>query len=225
MHENDQIKQLDVDTPMGVVHLAGFRKDSSSKASNHREVIFKILSQYVGSEITAADLTQKDSNSRPEFLGLDFDVNWTHSGDLCVVAYGERGSRSKGTSLGLSIGVDLERHNPKHLRVANRFYTAEELNRLLQLGLPQASSQVLPQGHAATKEFFRLWCRKEALYKCVGGTFFAGAVGQSVMPNPLTTTAGEDVHFVDLDGTLLGEIKPGENVPSSLCVAVSRRSV
>lgn len=259
------IKRLDVDTPLGVVHLVSFPKGgvrgdspcgkvgkTASEALDvptHRQVIFDLLTEVTGHAVTAADLVQTEEHPRPEFPHLDFDVNWTHSGDLCVVAYTEAGSAKsvdggRGVAKsGLCVGVDLEVHKAKHLRVAERFYSPEERNRLRELGLAAP---------AAVAEFFRLWCRKEALYKCVGGNFFEGAVGRCVLQNPLplkpletegggaaagisdcnaavSAAAGAAariadgalVHFVDLDGSLLGVARP--DCSASLCVAVSTR--
>ena len=42
------IRRLDVETPLGVVHLAGF-----VQKPDHRSVILGILSEYVGEPVTA----------------------------------------------------------------------------------------------------------------------------------------------------------------------------
>jgi len=97
-----EIRRLDVETPLGTVHLAGF-----AQKPDHRSVIFRILSEYVGAPVTAADVVESRENTRPRFPKLDFDVNWTHSDGYCVLAYGARGTREK-----LRVGVDLERHSP-----------------------------------------------------------------------------------------------------------------
>lgn len=202
MADNFNIRRMDVVTPCGVVHLAAFPKGGDG-IPPHREVIFRILSDYIGAPVTAGDLLSVEGESasvtpRPTFPKLDFDVNWTHSGKECVVAYGPRGSLVQ--NVGLHLGVDMEVHNPKHLRVAKRFYAPEE----------NVCLESLDEG-LRSQEFFRLWCRKEALFKCVGGSFFEGSVGRNVLVNPLSD-GNRLVHFVDLpwDG------------PSSLCVAVCK---
>ena len=146
-----KIHRLDVKTPLGVVHLAGF-----AQKPDHRSVIFGILSDYCGAPVTTADLVESKEDTRPQFPKLDFDVNWTHSDGFCVCAFGERGSLDQ-----LRIGVDLERFSPKRLHLADRFFSKEESALLANM-----------ESDAAQGEFFRLWCRKEAFYKCVGGDFF-----------------------------------------------------
>ena len=200
MNEN-KIHRLDVETPLGVVHLAGF-----DQKPDHRSVIFGILSEFFGESVAAADLVESKENTRPEFPKLDFDVNWTHSGGYCVCAFGERGTRGR-----LRIGVDLERYSPKRLHLAERFFSKEESAQLATLNVDQAQ-----------KEFFKLWCRKEAFYKCVGGEFFEGTLRRDMQKNPVLVDAPDlvepvAVHFVDLDAAVVG-------MPTSaaLCVAVSR---
>jgi phosphopantetheine--protein transferase-like protein len=200
MNEN-KIHRLDVETPLGVVHLAGF-----DQKPDHRSVIFGILSEFFGESVTAADLVESKENTRPEFPKLDFDVNWTHSGGYCVCAFGERGTRGR-----LRIGVDLERYSPKRLHLAERFFSKEESAQLATLNVDQAQ-----------KEFFKLWCRKEAFFKCVGGEFFEGTLRRDMQKNPVLVDAPDlvepvAVHFVDLDAAVVG-------MPTSaaLCVAVSR---
>ena len=199
MNEN-KIHRLDVETPLGVVHLAGF-----DQKPDHRSVIFGILSEFFGESVTAADLVESKENTRPEFPKLDFDVNWTHSGGFCVCAFGERGTRGR-----LRIGVDLERYSPKRLHLAERFFSKEESAQLATLNVDQAQ-----------KEFFKLWCRKEAFYKCVGGEFFEGTLRRDMQKNPVLVERPDlvepvAVHFVDLDAAVVGM-----PTPAALCIAVS----
>lgn len=209
MTEFPELDRLDVETPLGVVHLAGFVMDGP-----HREVIFRILREASGEPIAASDLQESEEDPRPRFPKLDFDVNWTHSKGYCVVAYGD-----PATGKDLLVGVDLERHSPKHLRLAERFYNAQEITALRELENRGIEAQ--------TVEFYRLWSRKEALYKCVGGSFFEGAIGRSVLEDSVWAgpEGGEcQVHFVDLDGQCFSENKKGAGFPAALCVAVSRKS-
>ena len=223
MSESLNIRKMDVDTPLGVVHLAAFPK--GGQGLSHRDVIFEILSRYTGREVSANNLTKvrgildgaSSRGERPSFLSLDFDVNWTHSGGECVVAFGEKGSLDCGT--GLHLGVDMEMHNPRRLPVANRFFSLEE--KALLKGFSPSGDLQCPDVDAenrCVREFFRLWCRKEAFYKCVGGSFFEGAVGRNMLDNPLVLRIAElppsplQVHFVDLPW--------GKN--ASLCIDVCR---
>lgn len=199
-----EIRRLDVETPLGVVHLAGF-----VQKPDHRSVIFGILSEYCGTPVTAADLVESKEDARPRFPKLDFDVNWTHSDSYCVCAFGERGSLN-----GLCIGVDLEKYSPKRLHLAERFFCADEAAFIKAL----VESDGAAANTRAEAEFFRLWCRKEAFYKCVGGDFFEGTLRRDMQKNPVQVDAPDSrkVYFVDLDGAAIGAPNP-----AALCVAVS----
>lgn len=197
-----QIDRKDVLTPLGIVHLAGFRMEQS-----HREVIFKILSDATGVSVSANNLHESKEQPRPTFDCLDFDVNWTHSGRYCVVAYGDPGIR---------VGVDLERHSPRHVHLAERFFNGAEVAWLRDCSCSESNSQ----------EFFRLWCRKEALYKCVGGSFFEDTLRCSVLDSPMSTRASgemQTVYFTDLDGSRFAENEKGAGFPASLCIAVTKK--
>ena len=196
------IRRLDVETPLGVVHLAGFLQKP-----DHRSVILGILSEYVGEPVTAADILESKEDTRPKFPKLDFDVNWTHSDGYCVVAFGGRGS------LGLRLGVDLERFSPRRLHLAERFFSTEEA--ALVKSLTALSGEFAE--HAAEREFFRLWCRKEAFYKCVGGEFFEGTLRRNMLKNPVHLDAPDrSVYLVDLDGSAVGA-----PMKAALCLAIS----
>jgi len=194
-----EIHRIDVETPLGVVHVAGF-----VQKPDHRSVILGILSDYCGEPLAAADLVESKDDPRPRFPKLDFDVNWTHSNGYCVCAFGERGSLER-----FRIGVDLERYSPKRLHLAERFFSKEESARLATLDVDQAQ-----------KEFFKLWCRKEAFYKCVGGEFFEGTLRRDMQKNPVLVDAPDskpfEVHFVDLEAAAVGA-----PMLAALCLAVS----
>ena len=206
MMSENKIHRLDVETPLGVVHLAGFAQKPS-----HRAVIFDILSEYCGELVTAADLVESKENPRPQFPKLDFDVNWTHSDGFCVCAYGERG-----TAAILHVGVDLERYSHKRLHLADRFFSAEEAAFVKAIAESERDSA---EGSRAEQEFFKLWCRKEAFYKCVGGDFFEGTLRRNMQKNPVLVDASDlkpfEVHFVDLKGSAIGAPNP-----AALCLAV-----
>ena len=194
-----EIHRIDVETPLGVVHVAGF-----VQKPDHRSVILGILSDYCGEPLAAADLVESKDDPRPRVPKLDFDVNWTHSNGYCVCAFGERGSLER-----FRIGVDLERYSPKRLHLAERFFSKEESARLATLDVDQAQ-----------KEFFKLWCRKEAFYKCVGGEFFEGTLRRDMQKNPVLVDAPDskpfEVHFVDLEAAAVGA-----PMLAALCLAVS----
>lgn len=183
------LKRLDVKTPLGGVHLVCFSK----AGVNHREVILHILSDVSGKFLSVRSIVQTDEHPKPAVPALDFDVNWTHSGDICVLAYGEPGFR---------VGVDYEIHKPRRLKIADHFFNPDEVARIRSL-----------TPDAAEREFFRLWCRKEALYKCVGGSFFEGALRRSTLDSKLQLDDGTLAYFCDVSEAVGA-------VEASLCVAV-----
>jgi 4'-phosphopantetheinyl transferase len=108
------------------------------------------LAQPLGAE-AAAFVFARSARGRPSLAAphAGIDVNWSHSGDGLLMAYGA----------GVQVGVDMEilRPRPRALELARRFFTAREADALVSL--PEAARQ-----HA----FVRLWCAKEALLKAHG---------------------------------------------------------
>lgn len=94
---------------------------------------------------------RRDAHGRPQLQGehARFDANWSHSGDLLLVALGEA----------VEVGVDLEhlRPRPRAMELAQRFFHADETARLLAL-----------PSEARALFFVRLWCAKEAVLKAHG---------------------------------------------------------
>lgn len=191
------LKRFNVATPAGVVHLVAFEK------LNHRQAIIDILSEVSGTPLVLADIVQNEKNSRPEIPAIDFDVNWTHSRNVCVLAFGEPGTKLR-EEFCFTVGVDFEVHRPNRIHIADRFFSAEEVSYLKSM-----------DPSLAQVEFFRLWCRKEALFKCAGGSFFEGSMRCSVLDDSVKVGPGQ-VYFVDLDGA--GELDL--DYRASLCVAV-----
>lgn len=135
---------------------------------DHRKAILSELSKASGTALSDADILSAP-NGRPEFSRGGLDANWTHSKGICVLAY----------SFSLRVGVDIERIRPRTLRIAERFFSNEEKDDLFRSGLSE---------DASLAEFYRLWCRKEALFKCAGGSFFEDALSQSVLPGKIGET-------------------------------------
>ncbi len=95
----------------------------------------------------------RDHYGRPRLDGhlAGRDVNWSHSGERLIAAWGE----------GVELGIDIEHllPRPKALALAQRFFTAEETAWLTTLAEDPA------QLH---HQFTRLWCAKEAVLKAHG---------------------------------------------------------
>ena len=94
---------------------------------------------------------ERDARGRPQLGGehARFDINWSHSGELLLLALGEA----------VEVGVDVEflRPRPHAMELAQRFFHPDETARLL--ALPEA---------AQAPAFVRLWCAKEAVLKAHG---------------------------------------------------------
>lgn len=118
---------------------------------------------------------EKDPQGKPVLSGGSLHFNWSHSRDACVLAF----SRSA------RLGVDIEFHRDSWPRnVAERFFHPNEL--------------ALLDGQApahARSAFYRLWSRKEAHYKCVGGQFMGGSLALDLHAHRVG-----DVHLWDFQG-------------------------
>lgn len=127
---------------------------------NHHKVIDSILSTALNQKIECKQIPLNDKG-RPDFSSYGMDANWTHSKNTCVLVF----------SFNARVGVDLEFYKKrKHIRLARRFFNREETS--LIESLPESQSLEL---------FYKLWCRKEAYYKCFGGSFFEGSLKVSML--------------------------------------------
>lgn len=155
---------------------------------NHIDGILSELSSASGMALSRADL-RRTEDGRPEFPSCGFDANWTHSKDVCVLAY----------SFEAKVGVDIEKLRPRALRIAERFFAKEETDLLLRSGLSPED---------ALKQFYRIWCRKEALFKCIGGSFLGGILSKNVLTD-------------SVDGASLYDIELPTASPFAATIAVS----
>jgi 4'-phosphopantetheinyl transferase len=136
------------------------------------------LSQPLGADAPTLRFA-RDARGRPSLAAphAGIDVNWSHSGDGLLMAYGA----------GVQVGVDLEilRPRPRALELARRFFTAREADTL----------GVLPDS-AREQAFVRLWCAKEALLKAHGHGLSFG------LERLEFARRGEDWLLVDCDPAL-----------------------
>jgi hypothetical protein len=136
---------------------------------DHRKAILSELSRATGVEISESDM-ETSRDGRPEFTRLGFDANWTHSKGVCVLAY----------SFSLRVGVDIEKIRPRTMRIAERFFSKEEKDFLFETWRSKDSRLA---------EFYRLWCRKEAFFKCAGGSFFKDSLPENMLRAQIGKTA------------------------------------
>lgn len=182
---NDLVK---ISTPCGDVFLSAFLKNGEI---GHRERIYQVLADACGRTVTANDMKVVEGSTRPFFPELDLDANWTHSQDVCVLAY----------SFDCMVGIDLEFHRRNRRSLAERFFSEEEIS-------------FLQTAESFDEEFFRLWCRKEAYYKCHGGDFFSETLRRSMLCDKV-----ENVHLIDLDLKKIAPSLIGAN-EAGMCLAV-----
>ncbi|MCI6874400.1 MULTISPECIES: 4'-phosphopantetheinyl transferase superfamily protein [Hallerella] len=176
------ITQYELNTAYGTVHWCVL------PVKNHLDTILSILSTASGMELSRVDM-RRTPDGRPEFPACGFDANWTHSKDICVLAY----------SFTAKVGVDIEKLRPRALRIAERFFAKEETDLLFRSNLAPDES---------LRQFYRIWCRKEAVFKCVGGSFLGGVLSTNVLTD-------------EVNGAILADIQlPLEN-PFAATIAVA----
>ena len=122
------------------------------------------------------------AHGKPELPGSRLRFNLSHSGDRALVALAE----------GVEVGVDVE-------RTARRSHAVE---RALTDG--ERAAMCGPDRHV---ELLRIWCRKEALAKAMGG-------GLRWAPEKFDTTRP--------GGHVLADLEPGEGYVGALAVAGER---
>ncbi len=158
----------------------------------YHDTICEIISGAVNSKINYESVPINELG-RPDFSSWGLDVNWTHSHKFCVLVY----------SFTSRVGVDLEFHKNGPVKVANRFFHPGEVQAIANLKDPLRAQEL----------FFKLWCRKEALFKCFGGSFFKDVLPRSVLRE-------ESSHFSYYEPSL-GELE--EDRPYSFCIVASKK--
>jgi 4'-phosphopantetheinyl transferase len=90
-----------------------------------------------------------NSFGKPSVKGTDLRFNLSHSGGIALYVFGR----------GTEVGCDIEWRRPElaHERVAERFFSARELDALR--GVPRSNW---------VEAFFNCWTRKEAFIKALG---------------------------------------------------------
>ncbi|MEO3872002.1 4'-phosphopantetheinyl transferase superfamily protein [Nonomuraea sp. B12E4] len=117
-----------------------------------RSRLRRTLASYLGVEPGAVRL-RRGRHGKPELAGDGPRFNLSHSGDVALLA----------VSATRDVGVDVERvrHDMDVVRLAHRFFTPGEY--------------ALVRGAERPPDAFaRLWTRKEACVKALGGTLFQG---------------------------------------------------
>lgn len=149
----------------GSVHLwrLHYRHDQG------RAPLRAVLAAYLGMPAAAVTL-QEGAGGKPQLApmaGADtppLDFNWSHSGDLAVVALARN----------LALGVDIEQasRRPRSLALAQRYFDRAEAAALAALA-----------GKARTRAFLSLWCAKEAVLKATGAGISFGLERLAFVPD------------------------------------------
>jgi 4'-phosphopantetheinyl transferase len=145
-----------------------------------RRPLLRLLARYLGVDVDDVRLVE-DAHGRPRLdrrHGQVLDFNWSHSGDLALVA----------VARGIAPGIDVERRRarPRALALARRFFDEAEATALA----------ALPEG-ARDEAFLALWTAKEAVLKAHGRGIGYGLerlrVAMPPRPLQLLRFEGEDL--------------------------------
>jgi len=140
--------------------------------------LLTMLGQYLGIPVAEVTLIEAE-HGRPHLHSShqsSLGFNWSHSGDVALLAIGRH----------LSPGIDIEirRHRPRSLDIAEQYFRPEEYASLI--ALPEAQ-----RGDA----FLELWTAKEAVLKAIGRGIAFGldrlAISH-VMGQPVLTWLDDD---------------------------------
>ncbi len=118
------------------------KKDSKRAQSIGAELL---LNYAVNGDVKKTVMWDTDKNGKlylPECEG--FYVNLSHSGDYAVCA-----------ACGAPVGVDIQRRGECDMKIAERFFTAEE-------------ADFINSGNDKNAAFFEIWTKKESFVKAVG---------------------------------------------------------
>lgn len=101
-------------------------------------------------ELDLLPLTFKyNKYGKPSHQSIPFHFNWSHSGDLIAVTFGEH-----------QVGIDVEQYTPRPLFDFKSLCTAKELSWIAD----QTRSNTLDEKMA----FLMIWSAKEAVLKAIG---------------------------------------------------------
>jgi 4'-phosphopantetheinyl transferase len=163
-----------------------------------RGILRDILSRYL--QLSPSSITIEASRqSKPRLKNAEFDLRFSlsHSHHLAMFA----------VTLGMEIGVDLERINAAICNEANAepFLSEEEL----------AGFQALAPGDRV-KAFFTAWTRKEAFAKCRG---------QGLLADVKLVQTGLDGAEAVVDGVFLSSLGVADGYFAALATEVQPTSV
>ncbi|MDR3000685.1 MAG: 4'-phosphopantetheinyl transferase superfamily protein [Fibromonadaceae bacterium] len=101
--------------------------------------------EMVSAILNVPSIEFETDNGKPRLPQGAGHVNWSHSKGECVLAYSKE----------CEVGIDLEFYRERNFEAISKRFFAES----------EATSEA--------KNFYHLWTKKEAYYKCMGGSFFS----------------------------------------------------
>lgn len=143
-----------------------------------RTLYGELLVRYTVSKFLGLDTDKikirRDKFNKPYFLDLPLHFNISHSGDYVVCAVSSH-----------SIGIDIEEISNIDINIAQKFFSKDEWEYLLNLDPPNRKSA-----------FFELWTIKESYIKFIGKGMYMPLNSFSVNLNDMTKTiAGETMAY------------------------------
>lgn len=121
------------------------------QAATGRSPLYTVLAAYLGTDANSICLSV-GSHGRPALAARHdqtLGFNWSHTGDHALIAVGRH----------VLPGIDVERlrPRPRAMQIAQRFFSAEEVDALSRLA-----------EHDQEQAFLRIWTAKEAVVKALG---------------------------------------------------------
>lgn len=185
MHEADGFRATKVAEPLGADEIHVWRLTRPRGAG--RAPLLGLLARYLGAAAAGVAL-DRGEHGRPALAGTlagALDFNWSHSGELALVALAH----------GIAPGIDVEllRTRASALDIAERFFTAAEAEWL------RTQADEYQQ-----RAFFELWTAHEAVLKATGQGIAFGLDRLAFAP----TAHGMRLHRLDGDDPAAWQVRP-----------------
>ena len=138
------------------------QKEKALRFKNEKDQIRSLISSYLINSLSDQKLLKKEMGKPYYENGPYFNVS--HSGKYVIMALSEN-----------EVGVDIEENNDKDMSALTRIFNESEAKMIKE--------------HA---DFYYLWCAKESLIKCFGGSVSQIKEIPSLPLNGLKTFKGKD---------------------------------
>ena len=136
--------------------IDGFRYTDDKKRSVVGEMLIKKAVSHITGVSSEEISLRTTSNGKPYIEDSDIHFNISHCQDWVVCAIHNT-----------PIGIDIEKIRPINLKIAKRFFTAEEQNYVFSR-IPKEEDFDKTADSDMLKRFFEVWTGKEAYLKYKG---------------------------------------------------------